>query len=110
MNEWMILAFAGWILAALALGLWWGERGRRKDLAWIQGLALPGVKADPKVETHTPETEEAEAVRWLERDTLAKNLKEELAAEGTEITDAQALDEATRILSEVEQAPTPAEV
>lgn len=34
----VILAALGYVLAALCLGLWWGERGRRKDAQRREGV------------------------------------------------------------------------
>lgn len=34
----VILASLGYVLAALYLGLWWGERGRRKDAQRREGV------------------------------------------------------------------------
>lgn len=34
----VILAALGYVVAALCLGLWWGERGRRKDAQRREGV------------------------------------------------------------------------
>lgn len=34
----LLLASLGYVLAALCLGLWWGERGRRKDAQRREGV------------------------------------------------------------------------
>lgn len=46
----MTIEAIGWILAAFSIALWWGERGRRLDMAMTVGLPV-GRKKKPKTPT-----------------------------------------------------------
>ena len=46
-----ILAFAGWIAAALMAGLWWGERGRRQS---AERWAVSGTPDELKAVSMAP--------------------------------------------------------
>ncbi len=62
------------VLAALSLGLWWGERGRRRDLAWLVNRDRAGAK--PAVVTDSPDAE-AQAIEVM-TDEEKKRLTDDL--------------------------------
>lgn len=44
---WVIPALLGWVVAALMVGLWWGERGRRRAAESWRFYGAPDVAAPP---------------------------------------------------------------
>jgi hypothetical protein len=76
MTEYLIVVVAV-AAAALCFGLWLGERGRRKDLAWLvhkdreRGMAAT-VTPPPDGEAHAAEIMGAEDRQRMIDDTIAK--------------------------------------
>lgn len=98
----MVAAVIGWVLAGIFGGLWWGERGRRRDLGWLLGAMRPpdaGAKPGPEVE-RIPVIEE-ERLEELEAEELTAQLLDEARLSGQAITEDQAVAEAKRILQEL---------
>ncbi len=52
-----ILAALGWIVGALALGLWWGERGRRQSAERLLVTGLPDTGSPPPAVSRVPSGE-----------------------------------------------------
>jgi histone H3/H4 len=55
----LLIAAAGWIVAALLVGLWLGERGRRRSAERLLVTGLPDVETPPPAVSRVP-SEEAE--------------------------------------------------
>jgi hypothetical protein len=51
----LLLGIAGWVLAGVAFGLWWGERGRRLDTQWKAGSIRPPTATAGAATTIHPE-------------------------------------------------------
>jgi hypothetical protein len=98
-----VVAVLGWILAGFGWGLWWGERGRRLDLAWFVGAMVPKNRPVPEPQVERMVGEEEEVVSQIERDALAGNIYREAAEKGQPITESEAEAEAARLLLELEK-------
>lgn len=99
-----IAAAAGLATGAFFGGLYLGERGRRRDLAWL--VDRERTEPQPVAVRHAPDAE-GEAIRAavaIERERLI----EDLVAE-TGCTREQAAAEADRIIHQVERAGAAAE-
>ena len=76
-----ILYAIGWIAAALAFGLWWGERGRR--VAAERWLVSGAPDAMPKAVSMAPSKEAedryAESVQEYSKETVDRGVKEMMA-------------------------------
>src|SRR5690606_9134337 len=95
----VITSAIGWMAAAFCLALYLGERGRRRDLAWL--VDRERTEPQPVAVRHAPDAE-GEAIRAavaVERERLI----EDLVAE-TGCTREQAEAEADRIIHQVERA------
>lgn len=91
----LLLGAAGLVAAALMLGLYLGERGRRQDAQRIARVDV-GDRADIVVEP-TPEERAAATLRPVELETLAERIA---AAEGVSLR--QARKAAADILEQAE--------
>lgn len=88
----------GWILAAIFVGLWWGELGRRRDLAMLVDME---TKRDVAVSVVTdPEVQAAERAASFDIERLTAHLLE--AKPGLSAKDAKA--EAERMVNAVHSA------
>jgi len=99
-----IAAAAGLGAAAFFGGLYLGERGRRKDLAWLVGRERK--EPEPVAVRHAPDAE-GEAIRnavAVERERLIEDLMAE-----TGCSREQAEAEADRIIHQVERLGATAE-
>jgi hypothetical protein len=97
-----LLAGVGWVQAALAYGMWRGERGRRKDLQWLVGVMQPdGQGATPGPEIERVRTEDEEAVIHAETEAIAETIFEEARAADQEISAEEAHAEARRMVLEL---------
>ena len=72
----ILAAAAGWILAALALGLWWGERGRRIDAQRAVGTLYTEPQGRATVTDPDPEAEARRLLTEAERARLVSMLTE----------------------------------
>lgn len=102
----LALTGAGWLLSGLAFGLWYGERGRRKDLQWIAEAAIGPRRARMEEEApafSNPELDaEAERVTEFQVDALADQLEAIASAEGVEVTRDEVEAEARRLVERSE--------
>jgi hypothetical protein len=78
--NYQLLAFVGWIAAALMAGLWWGERGRcRAAERW----AMTGTPDAPKAVSMAPSKEAedhyAESVLEYSKETEDRGVAEMMA-------------------------------
>lgn len=86
----------GWILAAGFAALWWGERGRRLDLAHIKQVQLRSDKP-AEIVRQDPDAE-SEAIRILHEEEREEMIRA-IVKEGHNRRDAEA--EVDRIISTV---------
>lgn len=105
----LLLISAGIIAAlsaglGLVLGLWWGERGRRKDVAWWAGVrGAPrdaDLLADVDRSTGLAAAEEA-AQRRAELHDIMEGLREQARAEGVSASEEELEKEAMRMMGHV---------
>lgn len=89
----LILAFVGWALAAFCCALWLGERGRRRDLAFLTGQVAERGRAV----VHSPPVPEERAERELHRIAVERLVPEIMAKAGCSLE--RATEEAERIAS-----------
>jgi hypothetical protein len=103
MTSWLplldaVFASAGWGLALLLLGLWWGERGRRIDAQRAAGVHERGkgtaVETDPDAMA-----EGSQILRERERNQLVAFFQ------GKGFSARDSLAEAERMLEEIEGMP-----
>lgn len=95
----ILAALVGYLAAAAALGLWIGERGRRKDLAWYTELSRE--RGTVRIEdSDDPMIRAAERAQMFDRDLLV----EDLVKRGLKPKEAEA--EADRLINQVHQ-PAP---
>ena len=100
----VIMTTIAWMAAAFSFALYIGERGRRRDLAWL--VDRERKEPQPVAVRHAPDAE-GEAIRAavaVERERLI----EDLVAE-TGCTREQAAAEADRIIHQVERLGAAAE-
>lgn len=82
MSPMVIISTLGWIVAALAIGLWWGERGRRID-AQHRETGRPRIPGKPKKATVTPPSSEGSHItEGPTEDELRERLIEDAVADG----------------------------
>ncbi len=63
MMDSVVLGFLGWIFAALMIGLWWGERGRRQAAERYVVFGSPESASAPPSSAVPPEPED----RWRDQ-------------------------------------------
>lgn len=94
-----ILGVGGWLLAAIAFGLWLGERRSSETL---ENVARYGKPHEPeRAQTYQRPEPEEEVVQEIEEqaiDSLAEDLKARAKRLDENITDQQAREEAERLL------------
>ncbi len=97
------LAALGWIAAALAIGLWWGERGRRKA---AENWAVTGAPDAPKAVSMAPSKEAedryAESVLEYSKESVDRGVKQMMAdaeAAGVSLNEADARRDVKIMLS-----------
>lgn len=102
----VLVGYLGWILAALMLGLWWGEKGRRHAAERLITFGTPdeGALAKPVSRRPAREAEDrfAEEMAQVSPEVLEKAvtyLKTEAARQGIEgITEEQFQRDALQML------------
>jgi hypothetical protein len=81
-----LLLLSGWVVAALALGLYLGERGRRRDLAWLVGHERR--EPTPAAVRHVPDAE-AQAIELISREDKDRWIAELQERTGASYADAK---------------------
>ena len=91
-------------LAALAVGLFFGERGRRKDLMWLMGERARPAEAEMRaeVEPSMEGSSEANARRRAEISAVSDGLREELRAAGRPIDEDEIAMEALGLIAQMQ--------
>lgn len=87
-----LLAFTGWLAAALMVGLWFGERGRRRS---AERWAVTGSPHTPKAVSMAPSKEAedrfTESVQEYSKETVDRGVKQMMAdarTQGIEVSEA----------------------
>lgn len=98
---WIPLAFAGWILAALAVGLYMGERHRRIDAYLEVGRRTTPHEAVLR-SSEDAELRATEAQIKSERKALAEGIRQAARAQGQRVTKAEVDADVDQIMEQVE--------
>ncbi len=97
------LAALGWIAAALAIGLWWGERGRRKAAEnWVVTGAPEAPKAVSMAPSKEAEDRFAESVQEYSKESVDRGVQQLMAdakTAGVAISEADARRDVETMLS-----------
>jgi hypothetical protein len=101
----LIVAFVGWILAALMVGLWLGERGRRAAAERLVVYGSPDAGAGTQPVSRAPSKEAEDRLRDVEfefsEETVSRamaDLKVAADAQGLTVSEDQLRNEALRLL------------
>lgn len=93
----LTVLIATWFAAGFAVGLWWGERGRRLDLQWLIGLQTAPTRSPTPV-VRKEEVQEERELREAEISEVAVTILSEAERMGLSVTPAQAKAEAERLV------------
>lgn len=102
-SMWVALAFAGWMLAALAVGMYFGERGRRIDTYRDAGRRASSGSAVMRSARDPEELATQEIIR-SERAAIKNGLKQMARDEGRKVTRSQLEADIDQIMEQTRAA------
>ncbi len=102
---WIIVAGMFGILVGLVLGLFLGERGRRKDLMWYTQQSQRPKDLDQPAEFEFRPDPEEEALRRAELQAMRQGIREELKRDGRSASEKDIEEEALRLVTQIDSEP-----
>ena len=108
MNELLLTALVSIVFGALGgvlFGLWFGERGRRKDLMWYTQQSQRPKDLDQPAEFEYRPDPEKEALRQAELQAVRHGLREELRDSGRTASQKEIEEEALLLVTQMNAEP-----
>lgn len=108
MNEYLLTALVAIVFGGLGgvlFGLWFGERGRRKDLMWYTQQSQRPKDLDQPAEFEFRPDPEEEALRRAELQAVRHGLREELRNEGRTASAKEIEEEALLLVTQINSEP-----
>lgn len=101
-----VVAISGF-LGGVLFGLWFGERGRRKDIMWYSQLSQRPKDLEKPAEFEFRPDPEDEALRRAEILTVKQGLMDDLKREGRSVDSKEVEEEALRLVNQVHEEMGP---